>query len=179
MGYSLSWLAVRPIDREHLLAELELETTGAREEIAESDLVMATLPGGWHIVLSNRDERYDDTALLARLSAARDVVACFVEEHVMYSEARGFADGKLQWTVIHDAQAGLDHLETEGTLPASYAGIRERIELQRRAAGEPPADFLFEVPIELAKMLTGFRHDEDITGDEAEPFEVLASRSTE
>ncbi len=179
MGYSLSWLAVQAIDRQDLLAALELETTGAREEIAESDLVMATLPGDWHIVLSNRDERFDDTGLLERLSRGREIIACFVEEHVMYSEARGFSDGKLVWSVIHDAQAGLDHLETEGTLPASYAGIRERIEHQRRAAGEAPADFLFDVPIELAKMLTGFRHDEDITGDEAEPFEVLASRSTE
>lgn len=175
MGYSISWLAVRAMDRQQLLAELSLETTGEREAIAEADLVMAELPGDWHITLSNRDERFVSPALLGPLSRGREVIACFVEEHVMYSEARGWSDGKPVWAVIHDGSAGLDHLETEGAMPASFAGIRERLSLQR-AAAEATADYLFDVPVELAKMLTGFRHDEDITGAEAEPFEVLADR---
>jgi hypothetical protein len=40
-------------------------------------------------------------------------------------------------------------------------------------AAENAADYLFDVPAELSKSLTGFRHDEDIEGMEGDAFTVL------
>jgi hypothetical protein len=175
MGYSLSWFAVRGKSPELVLSQLELHATGTREEIPESPIVAAELPDGWYLVLSNQDTRFVEDASLRRISAGCEVVSCFVEEHVMCSEARGWKDGKELWSVCHDAQVGIDNLEKMGALPSTFSSIHTRLLAEREKAGAQAADFLFDVPVELAKAETGFRHDEDCPGGKEDPFELLAT----
>jgi len=173
LGYSLSWCAVRGKDAKAVLDELGLCPTGDRELFAESPLVAAQLSAGWYVVVADHDERFQSEELRARLSQRCEVVTCDVEEHVMYSAASGWQNGQVLWSVQHAGSDGLDDLRTEGQPPAVFADIRARLQAEL-ADHDRDADYLFDVPIELAKALVGYRHDEDLAADDEEPFEVLA-----
>ena len=176
MGFSLCWAAVRGKSREMALAEVELQSSGVRGDVPESPLVGAQLPDGWYLLLSNQDVRFTDEEILRPLSARCEVVTCFLEEHAMYSIATGWVDGVEIWSVLHDAQQSIEHLEATGNPPASLASVRDRLRAEQASAGGKKAgvDYIFDVPVEVAKSVTGFSHSEDlgIVG-----FEVLTSAS--
>ena len=116
--------------------------------------------------------------MLARASAEAEVVCCFVEEHCMCSSAQGWRNGSEMWSVFHEAATGgISHLETKGDLPAAFNGIRDQQRAKQEAAGGSKAgvDYIFDIPVELAQALTGYRHDVAIPelGDRA--FEVLTT----
>lgn len=167
MGYSLSWAAVRGRSAEAVRAELGLRPTGRTLEVPEGAFCSALLDTGWFVVLADHGARFEDQAVLATLSAGGEVVACFVEEHVMASAASGWRDGKLEWSVGHQAEASLDHLDRQGRPPPALAELEAAARAKRQARAEGP-DFLFDVPVDLAKAVTGFRHDEG-----ERPFEEL------
>lgn len=176
MGFSLSWIAVPAAARGELLDVLKLTPTGRFEEVPEAAASGIDLPTGWYVILRQREEMTPGTSAdLARLSRSVGVVACFVEEHVMVSWARGWSAGGLAWSVYHDLQAGLRHLEASGDLPPEYRAVRDRL-LAKQDHDPEGADYVFDVPIALAEQLTGFRHDFTPPGREDRPFEVLDSR---
>jgi hypothetical protein len=115
----------------------------------------------------------DGTVDLARLSQLGDVVACFVEEHAMYSRSELWASGKMMWSLMHEAGQGLRHLEKSGKEPSGLADAIKTADLDLAANGgdDSEVDYYFEIPLVLAKALTGFKHDEIIDGDVQ--FEVL------
>jgi hypothetical protein len=176
MGFSLSWLAVRGKTPEALLEQLGLSRTGEHEEIPESEIVGAQLPGGWYVVVNDHDVRFVDDAVLEMVSVGGEAVTCFVEEHVMCSAATGWKNGKEVWAVIHEAERGLEHLAEDGRLPPELAAIRDRLGAEE-ADG---VDYIFDVPVELAEALTGFRHDRDFPGaaEGDQPFEILTATRT-
>lgn len=182
MGYSQSWLAVRGKPPAVVLETLGLRGTGTREEIAESPIVGAELPTGWYLVVAGRSgHRLMRDQTLQRLSAGCEVVTGDVEEHVMVSVATGWKEGQRVWSVTHDAQRDMEHLQTEGELPAAFTSIRDRFRSEQQTAGGSKADvdYIFDVPVELAKTLTGYRHDADIPGAGADPYEVLVETSSD
>ncbi|HEY4059945.1 MAG TPA: DUF6461 domain-containing protein [Kofleriaceae bacterium] len=166
---------MRGKSRETILDELALRDTGAREPLAESPLVGAALADGWYVVLSNKDVRFADDDLLKRLSAGCELVGCVVEEHVMISGAWCWKNGEKMWSVDHDSQRSIEHLDTTGAVPAQIAGIRDRLLTDQRD-NDDDVDIVFNAPLELAKMITGFSHDEDADGV---TYEVLVGPATE
>src|SRR5690242_11866617 len=110
MGFSLSWLAVRGREAASVRRVLGVCGTGRHEQIPESPLLGADLPTGWYLVLANRCN-LEETQPLSELSSGGEVVTCFVEEHVMYSRASGWKDGRRVWSITHDLQRGDGHLE--------------------------------------------------------------------
>jgi hypothetical protein len=181
MGFSMSWAAVRGGTPQAVHDALALRGTGAREEIPESEITGAELPGGWYMVTSNRDGlRLTEDAALGRLSRVGEVVMCFVEEHIMCSCAACWRDGQRVWSVYHDAQRSMESLDVHGEPPAPFAAIRDRLRAQQAAAGGKKADvdYIFDIPVELAHSVAGYRHDEDIPGKPKDAFEVLVSTNT-
>ena len=75
----------------------------------------------------------------------------------------------------HDAQESIYHLVSTGDVPPALSDIYASLKNEQDAAGgtEADVDYIHDVPIMLAKAITSFRHDEDIQGANAEPFEVL------
>jgi hypothetical protein len=177
MGFSLAWVAVRGLRREKVLEALGLRATGEHEELPESELVGAALPSGWYLVVADHFGILEDGELARALSKKGETVACWVEEHVMFSMACGFEKGKERWRVSHDSSRGLEHLETSGSLPASFAPIRDEHLQKQRAHETGGVDYLFDVPVELARSLTDYRHDHDIEGAGPEPFEILEAEA--
>jgi len=168
MGFALSWIAVHTTDSAAVLAELRLEQTGVVEEFPEAPLSMARLQAGWVLVLMNRSSSaLDGTVNLRRLSRIGDVVACFVEEHVMVSSAALVSNGKEVWRVTHESEKGLTHLEVVGATPPALAREMRTASspLQDGGRSQPDVDHHFDVPIALARSATGYRHDECRDGE--------------
>jgi len=181
MGYSLSWAAVKGSTPEAVRDALALRATGVRQEIPDSDITGAELCGGWYLVVSNRDGLHlTSSKVLARLSSIGEVIACFVEEHVVFSSASRWESGHQVWSVQHDAQRGIEHLDAKGDLPPKFSSVRDELRSMHEAAGGRSArvDHIFDVPVVLAHDLTGYRHDRDILGSRKDAFEVLVATSS-
>jgi hypothetical protein len=172
MGWSLSWAAVKGGDVQTVCSLLGLRQTGQRERITKSKIAGTALPVGWYVVVFNRTEIKD--SILEKLSQAGEVIGCFVEDHVMFSSAAGWKDGKQVWRAFHKGEEGdVLHLETSGQLPPEFEDIRKKVfaEQEQENAGHKEVDYVFELPAELAKKLTGFRHDQGTSGNAYEGLE--------
>lgn len=111
MGFSLSWLAVRGGTRDSVLGALGLRGTGIWVEAPKAEITGSELPRGWYMVVTSRGfPPFMEGPTLARLSAAAQVVTCFIEEHTMCSSADCWEAGRCSWRVLHDARRGLEHL---------------------------------------------------------------------
>ena len=83
----------------------------------------------------------------------------------MVSSVAYWKDGAQIWSVTHDAQKGDDHLDVQGEPPAGLAAIRDRLTKQQEEDGG--VDFIFNIPVDLAKEMAGYSHEEtpEITFD--------------
>jgi hypothetical protein len=173
MGHSLSWAAVKDGIPEEVHSILEVRPTGRREEIPDSEIVGAVLPSKWYLTLFHRAEFRNRT--LERLSRVGEVIYCFVEDHIMFSCASGWKDGKALWSVTHDSEKGISHLQVQGQVPEVFPSIREglttRQDAENQVGGE--VDHIYDIPAELARALTSFRHDQALLGTTGDIFEVL------
>jgi hypothetical protein len=172
MGFRVSWFAVRGKDREAILADAGLRGTGAFEEFPEAPFTGVSLPGGWCGVMSRSiNDHHMSDAFLTRLSAGCEVLSAHVNETTMDSSAAGWRDGRQVWSVFHNAQQDLHHLEVAGDVPPVFAAIEAR--LRREQENDTEVDYVFDIPVELARELTGYRYDRDPESDLEEPFEIL------
>jgi len=89
----------------------------------------------------------------------------------MNSYLSSWANGIEQWSVFHDSQQTIDHLETTGDLPSQFTTIKEGAFAKQELAKD--ADYVFEIPVELFVALGGLRYDQDIEGAGSEPWQVL------
>ncbi len=166
MGYSIAWIAVQTSDRAALFEQAQVRPTDEPDEYFESPVSGSALNGGWFLLVGQGcDHRLIDPSLLAALSGHWDCVACSIEEHVMFSSSALWRSGTEAWSVSHDAQDGIFNLVASGELPASYGHVKESKVREQESEGGQSADvdLIFEIPLLLAKELTGFKHDEDPT----------------
>jgi len=180
LGYSIAWLAAQGKAPESLFAELELRPTGKRGGYPDHPMVGAPLDGGWHLLVARGcDHRMISDQVLRTLSRGCRVIACSVEEHVMFSSAALWEDGRRVWSVSHQGDEELHHLAADGVLPDFFAGVRdERLATQASEGGdEAQVDYVFEIPLELARRMTGFAHD-GAASVEIDRFEILDPAST-
>lgn len=172
MGYSLSWIVAKGQPASAFRSLMNLRPTGRMEEIPESKVTGVQLPGGGYLVVFNRKTL--DGALLERISMSGELIYCEVEEHVMHSCASCWVNGKQVWSVVHSSEEGTNHLQVLGEPPKELSAIRDELVAKQRAEGQDShVDYIFDVPVELAGKLTGFRHDQDIPGLSGDVFEVM------
>ncbi len=93
----------------------------------------------------------------------------------MFSSAEYWAGGNQIWSAEHVGENGPIHLKTSGILPPGFEAMASvHKEAQEADGGEKAGvDHYFDIPLNAAKEITGFKHDEDITGVDYESFEVL------
>ena len=164
MGFSNSWFAVQGWSRDEALTELGLELGPEIGDWPGRSFAIGELSDGWLLFMTGSlDEAFEPR--FAALSMRGPAVACSIEEHVMYQEARGYRNGAEVWRMVHDPARGesLYHLETAGEPPEQFDRIRSAaIEAQDKAGGEDAGvDFVSDVPLDLAKSICGFKHDDD------------------
>ncbi len=173
MGFAVGWLATRHIDPQKVYLALQARPTGIKKPVFSSEAMAGPIPGGWHLVVMDRNDNLIGDALLAEISKAGDAVACFVEEHVMYSAAVGWHAGVKSWSIVHEREKGIMHLEFTGEQPEPFAAIRAQCEAAQHAedAREPEVDHIFDIPVGVIQAITGFRHDAGNTDVELEVLE--------
>lgn len=109
--------------------------------------------GGWRFVVSE-DHRFASRERVVAVSQGGVAVGAYLEEHVMVSGAFGASEGRLVWSVQHDPNLGLEHLDIWGDPPAALGDIRARLlDKLRREGG---ADYVFDAPTEVAATVCGF-----------------------
>jgi hypothetical protein len=161
-------------DRQSLLRELGLETTGKSGEFSDFELAGHALPNGNYLLVMRKcDHPFVSDKHLARVSLDCNALACSIEEHVMYAYASYWDDGKNLWSMKHrgDTDEGRNDLTISGTPPDSFKVIRD--DYAKRQLGDQEVDWCFEMPLAIAKQLTSFRHDETNAGLD-DSFEELA-----
>ncbi len=173
MGFRVLMIAIKGKDLDVIHREYGVAPTGKREEIPESPVTGAPLPSKAYLLYIN-DEIEPDERVFARLSKGASLIACYANETVMNSYASGWVNGVQKWSVLHDAQQGIDHLETDGELPEEMNSIQEN--LVRPQANDQDVDHIFDIPIQLFQSLGGIRYDQDIEGAGPSPWQTLARR---
>ncbi|MBI3411283.1 MAG: hypothetical protein HY040_23360 [Planctomycetes bacterium] len=172
MGFRVLLVAVSGKDPATIHDELGVIATDQFEEIAESPVVGVSLSNGSYLLYINDEALIvPDDVVFARLSMNARLIACYTNETCMESMTTSWENGRINWSVHHDAQQGIEHLETNGRLPSPFFPIRDRLLAQQH--GSKDTDYVFDIPVELAKVIGGFRHDCDIEGAEGKPFQVL------
>jgi hypothetical protein len=93
----------------------------------------------------------------------------------MNSLATEWKDGRQLWSVSHDGSDGGDQLAVEGQLPDVFEELRHEAEAAQAESDKEGGgvDFVFDIPLDLAAELTGFRHDEMGFDDDIPPFTAL------
>ncbi|MBL8451677.1 MAG: hypothetical protein JNK97_02950 [Zoogloea sp.] len=172
MGYAISWLACRGLAFESVVARLGLRTTGRQNEFARERVSSQALDDGWILVVANRcNHAIVKAPSLAAVSEGCELVACNIEEHVMYASAECWRDGQRLWHIEHASEEGGDHLAVEGTPPDSLQ--RLLAELRQRPRDDDESGDFFDIPLDCAMALVGFRHDVDHPAHEHDSFQVL------
>jgi len=177
----MSWIFVDGINEDALYDALDLAATGETPD--EHDLgtsyvplAGAALKSGWSAVFAQYALVMDasvgtNPARIARLPARSRCITCVVLEHAMVSYASLWQDGHCVWQIRHDSSQGNGHLEVRGDLPSAFGDFRniamdkQRAEQARRKPGEWGVDYFFDVPIDTAAAITGYRHDRAVEKD--------------
>jgi hypothetical protein len=172
MGYAISWIAFQDKTAAQGAELLGLFLSGRLEQEPESMFCGVRLDKGWYVVVINEyGHKLVSDRSLGRLSGSGSVIAATIEEHVMFCSAEEWNGGKLIWKVSHQSEKGPRHLEETGSPPVRYLAVKERLlaAQQREDEGAREVDYVFDVPLELAEAIVGFKHDRLIN----ERFEVL------
>jgi len=163
MGYAGSWLAVKEKYAALVLEGLGLRATDELALPGETHFTGMTPSNGWFILLINEcQHKFVRADVLTSLSIHCELLLASAEEHVMWCAAEFWQDGSQIWRIEHDAQKGNSHLSTSGLLPDGYPEIaKEFTEKQKESGGEESdIDYIFEIPLQVAKSIVGFKHDE-------------------
>ena len=162
MGFKISWLGFSGKNKDEVLKALNLVDTGVHDEANESPVSVASIPNGWTIVWFDQfDHPFSEDKELRPLSMGCTLVAVQVHEGIMFSAAELYRDGARAWSASHDAQQGIYNLHTDGALPHAFEEIRARltVEQDREGGKDAQVDCIFDIPVELAQSICGFRHD--------------------
>jgi hypothetical protein len=161
MAFKISWVGVKGLKRPQLLARLGMDETSALDRAHEASFALSETSKGWLILYAN-DFDYASEPTLAALSAGASVIGCRVLESIGFSGAEQHQRGRKLWSVSHTAQRGPLNLEESGRTPLQLTGIKQRLLAKQAAAGDarPIRDYVFDIPIELAASITGYRHDQ-------------------
>ncbi|NBD21453.1 hypothetical protein GTZ97_12340 [Aquabacterium fontiphilum] len=171
MGYSIAWIATRGIPLDQALIAAGLSSTSTLAEFASKPFTGQAMRHGWYLLVAKGcDSPLIASKVLAELSTSGEVIACAIEEHVMFSSAEFWQGGHRIWKVAHSSDKGIRHLSSSGAPPASFQDIVA--EANRLQEQDSEVDYFFDVPLTLASKLCGFKHDEARDGLNPEQFLV-------
>lgn len=183
MGTSTSWVAVQGATIEQVARNLGLAPAPSDYVYNDSErcYTASVFGSGWVLLMFRLEDDgvVAERALLQKLSRDHRVVGCDEESHVMYSASSEWREGREVWAVIHDPEQALDHLVTRGDLPPGWTGVRDEWTAKHVEAAktEVGVDYLYEIPLEVAKLVVGYRLDYDDDDDGQESVTLVSAPS--
>jgi hypothetical protein len=172
MGISLTWVAAEALPADAVLARLSLGATARKCVYPFKGVASHALPNNWFLAAARRcDHRIANSESMTALSAGCRAVACAVEEHVNFASSELWQDGKRVWRVEHQGDEDPENMSAEGRLPPSFHELLASVE--RHDSERLDGHFHMDIPLILARELTGFRHDELNPAVDESPFDEL------
>uniref|UniRef100_B0T086 Uncharacterized protein n=1 Tax=Caulobacter sp. (strain K31) TaxID=366602 RepID=B0T086_CAUSK len=161
MGFKISWIGFNGLEQAECLSRLGMIETPVVDEANEAPFSLAVLPNSWIILFAN-DFEYVTEDRLATLSRGATVIGCHIHEGIMYADAMLYNDGKAVWSLSHFVGDGRFDLKTTGAPPGEIEQIRVKLIAEQKMNDEAHADtdFIFDIPVEAARLVTGYRHDQ-------------------
>jgi len=174
MGFQVAWVAIRDVEPTDVLAFYNLASNGENGEYPEALISAVELPNNWYLIHFNDflPSQIDDEVLL-ELSKLGHVISCQVHEGMMASVVRSYHAAKKLWSVVHNAQVGIDNLDVSGFVPKAFDNIYEQVEQNYKEDPHGGIDYYFDIPIELARSIVGYRYDYRLQLDDTHPFKSL------
>ena len=167
---SFWWIAVRGKSATEVRRELGFQGSGVWLGEPDCPLAGAILSTGWYLVrAAGMRDVLRDIAVPYRLSRRCEVVTCRADAAESVSAAGEWQNGQRIWFVRHDGRRGQNDIETFGTLPLGF----ESIKTDWLGQGEGDPDLLFEVAIDIAEAMTGYRDGGSRTTLTKRGFELL------
>lgn len=161
MGFRIQIMLFKGREREHILRDLGLISTGESCEFHDSDIVGVTIPSGDYVVyFSDRNLGISDHKLLAFLSEGGSLFVFTCYEGVMLAITAAFEDGVEQWCVEHQGSESPFSLKVRGNLPEFYSEIENRLVAKQHV--EPDSVSVFNIPVELFVACGGFQYDDSV-----------------
>ncbi len=95
----------------------------------------------------------------------------------MYSGAALYNNGGKVWSITHSSDDGPLDLKVAGAPPDEIRQIADKLmALQVERGAATRTDFLFDAPIEAARLVSGYQHDQWEIGGRAVTYAVLRAR---
>ena len=164
MGVSLAWLGIQTTAAEEVQARLGVSETGESGDYYDFPMAGLMLANHWYLLTAKGCEHpILSERVLSDLSAGISLVACSIEEHVMVQSAAFWRGGKEIWSVLHrGGDYGILDLVVKGLPPDPFNDLRTRtFALQSSEGGaDADVDYIADIPLELARSIVGFKHDE-------------------
>lgn len=160
MGLMCSWVAIQTQARADVLDHLGMIETDMLVEPASrrGQMSVHQHDNGWLYVFTN-DFDWADQARVLDLSRFGMTLGVQVEDKVDMACIVCAADGGRElWSVGHVNKPGQE-LTISGNPPEALGPIRSKYEALHTA--ENSADYLCEIPLQLARVVSGYRVDED------------------
>jgi hypothetical protein len=154
MGFRVSWIAVKSVNKADVLGMAGLMDTGILDEVCEQPFNCAD-------VLFSNDFDYASPERSKALSASNAVLSCQIHEGIMYSGASFHDHGDHIWSVSHFSDNGIMDVSVSGVPPAGFYAIRDNLLAKQNEPQFGPwkVDYVFDAPVQLALAICGFRHD--------------------
>jgi hypothetical protein len=78
----------------------------------------------------------------------------------MFASAAFWRDGREVWSVQHQGDKAVTDLVVKGVPPSNFEDVRARCFAAQELAEPDDVDYVFDIPLDLAKSIVGFRHDQ-------------------
>lgn len=175
MGYRARWLAVKNAEVATCLATTGLRQKASVEgEVCDPGLYCVQLPAGWRVVMGDGWDFMDlvDAGHAKQLSKGTDALFLSTDDTSMCARLAWLRDGQESWALEYDGSNGRSEPVVTGAPPPPVAQVIDACRA-RQAGAAPDVDVMYEVVPEVAKALTGFRHDETLAEGQCGPGLVL------
>jgi hypothetical protein len=162
MGFMCSWIAIRTAAKDAVLDHLGMVETGMPVQPASREKPMSVHQSadGWLYIFAE-DFEWADPWQVQDLSRFGLTLGVQFEDKIdMTAIVRAAENGRELWSVSHVNDP--DHaLDITGQPPAELDAIRRKYEKMQAEEDDDDVDYLQEIPLELARSLSGYRVDED------------------
>ncbi|TGS10782.1 hypothetical protein EN852_025170 [Mesorhizobium sp. M2E.F.Ca.ET.209.01.1.1] len=157
MGFSTSWFGFRGCGIKEVAALVGREVGGSSEDFDAPINAFYSDKNWGFIILDCCTFPNPPDSHLSVFSQGKEMVVVHIEELTMFARAELWNDGSNIWRIWHSGDENVMDLHTTGDLPASFEAKRQQAFSKQDK--EDDVDYIFDIPLDLAAELTGFRHD--------------------
>lgn len=168
MGFRIDWVLLDTGDVVSVAAELGMRLTGQRDEFPERTSIARTAANQSLLWVEGHLEEHT----LLRLSRRWSLLHQRVNETVMHSACGLYAQERCVWSVDYASERSRERFQVDGQPPAEFESLRARAQADQPHSGG--CDLLFDVPVDLAASIVGFRYD--AMPEETEPLYLVLAR---